>query len=271
MVSLSELLEVLQDTQALHAASIHFPVVLSMIAAFMALLAAWTRGRNSTLSWLSVGSFGALLAAVLVTVQSGEAAFAEIGDASLEVRQIAATHRMMARRIAWLALAGLIAATSAQRLGPGAAHKARWVCVLVGAVTVGWVAMTAHHGGTLVYVHGVGVPEHSKPESETTATGSDSRESHFLESVLPLLESECMGCHGPAEFASSGLSLTSIEGALRGGERGPAVVPGRPESSLLMRAVQGIDMPRMPFGRAALDQGQVEILERWIRDGAVWR
>lgn len=53
-----------------------------------------------------------------------------------------------------------------------------------------------------------------------------------------ILAAECLRCRG--EAAASGLDLRTRDSALRGGPRGPAIVPGRPEESLLHRAPAGI-------------------------------
>ena len=76
-------------------------------------------------------------------------------------------------------------------------------------------------------------------------------------------------CHG--ESAMAGLRVDSREGMLRGGETGPAIVPGDPDKSTLIKAVQHADgFPRMPRGRAKLGAQDVDALAQWIRDGAVW-
>ena len=87
-----------------------------------------------------------------------------------------------------------------------------------------------------------------------------------------ILAAECLRCHG--EAAASGLDLRTRESALRGGSRGPAIVPGRPEESLLYRVLAGIREQgrelRMPMGKAALDEAGMAQIEVWIRNGAAW-
>ncbi|MBI1901737.1 MAG: PSD1 domain-containing protein [Planctomycetia bacterium] len=90
----------------------------------------------------------------------------------------------------------------------------------------------------------------------------------FFESkVRPLLAGRCFKCHGP-EKQKGGLRLDSRERALAGGESGPAVVPGKPDESLLVDAInfRGLEMPK--DGR--LKPGEVEILTEWVRLGAPW-
>ena len=58
----------------------------------------------------------------------------------------------------------------------------------------------------------------------------------FEARVRPILVDQCVKCHGPKK-QSSGLRLDSREAVLKGGDTGPAVVPGKPEESLLIQAV----------------------------------
>ena len=94
--------------------------------------------------------------------------------------------------------------------------------------------------------------------------------STFFETrIRPLLAANCYACHG--ESAMAGLRVDSREGLLRGGETGPAIVPGDPEKSALLKAVQHADgFPRMPRGRAKLAAADIDALAEWIRAGAVW-
>ena len=66
----------------------------------------------------------------------------------------------------------------------------------------------------------------------------------FEQEVRPLLVEKCYACHG-AEKQKGGLRLDSREAILKGGESGPAVVPGKPEESLLVEAMnyEGLEMP----------------------------
>lgn len=90
---------------------------------------------------------------------------------------------------------------------------------------------------------------------------------HFEQRVRPLLISKCIECHGP-DRQESGLRLDSRPGWSKGGERGPAIIPGDPENSLLLRAVKHIDADlKMPEEK--LSNLEISALEKWIRDGAV--
>src|SRR5467141_313176 len=86
------------------------------------------------------------------------------------------------------------------------------------------------------------------------------------DSAVKILKQNCTGCHG-ASLKMSKLDLRSRESILAGGERGPAVEPGKAESSRLYRFVAGIEKPSMPPGKTLAPE-QVEILRHWIDAGA---
>ncbi len=90
----------------------------------------------------------------------------------------------------------------------------------------------------------------------------------FPEKVAGLLESRCVRCHGGTSVKGK-LDLHTREGAAKGGLSGPAVVPGKPEESLLIDFVTG-DEPLMPKGGAPLSADEVTELTRWIAAGAEW-
>ncbi len=105
------------------------------------------------------------------------------------------------------------------------------------------------------------------------AVAADSPRVDFIRDVQPILAGHCTGCHGP-EKAKSGLKLTTRETAVAPAKSGkPAIVPGKPEESEMIRRVASRDpeerMP--PREKAPLTPEQVERLERWIREGAGWQ
>ena len=69
----------------------------------------------------------------------------------------------------------------------------------------------------------------------------------FTHEIRPIMERTCWNCHSD-QIQSSGLNLSTREGALQGGSRGPAIVPGRAEESRLYRQLTGIEGPLMPLG-----------------------
>ena len=102
------------------------------------------------------------------------------------------------------------------------------------------------------------------------ANANDRQGMAFFESkIRPLLVEHCYDCHSQESGeASGGLRLDNADAMLRGGSLGPAIVPGKPESSLLLKAVRYRDSDlQMPPG-GKLDDEAIESLHRWIVGGA---
>ena len=80
----------------------------------------------------------------------------------------------------------------------------------------------------------------------------------------------CSQCHGP-NLQMSKLDLSTREGMLKGGEKGPAIVPGDAEASPLYRRISGLQTPAMPMAPVpALNAQEIELVKNWINQGAKW-
>jgi cytochrome c553 len=99
-----------------------------------------------------------------------------------------------------------------------------------------------------------------------------SEQTEFFESkVRPLLAGSCYRCHSAtAEKLRGEFRLDSREALLVGGPSGPALVPGSPDDSLLVRAVRYTDEDLQMPPKERLEPAQVAILEEWVRQGAPW-
>ncbi len=88
--------------------------------------------------------------------------------------------------------------------------------------------------------------------------------------VGELLRKRCESCHGP-KVRKAGLRLDRKADALRGGDSGPAIVPGKPgESPLLERVTSREESERMPPKGPPLNEDEVKALRDWIAGGASW-
>jgi cytochrome c553 len=103
------------------------------------------------------------------------------------------------------------------------------------------------------------------PPAPAASQSSDLFESR----IRPLLLDSCGDCHTDDE--KGGLRIDSRAALLKGGEHGPAIVPGDADKSLLIRAVrQEPGFVKMPKGGAKLSDADINALAEWIRAGAPW-
>jgi hypothetical protein len=90
----------------------------------------------------------------------------------------------------------------------------------------------------------------------------------FEAKVRPVLVENCFKCHGETKQEDN-LRLDSRAGIIAGGDQGPAIVPGKPEESLLIQAVKHSPDLSMP-PKKQLPSEQIADLSLWIKSGAVW-
>jgi hypothetical protein len=92
----------------------------------------------------------------------------------------------------------------------------------------------------------------------------------FKNDVKPILEARCIKCHARGR-SKGGFHLDNRELLLKGGESGPAVVPGKSQESYLIELVSGVDPDNvMPKKGTKLTKEQVGVLRAWIDQGAPW-
>ena len=106
------------------------------------------------------------------------------------------------------------------------------------------------------------------PPTKTSQPSADAVE-FFEQKIRPILVTHCSECHGSdSKKRQGGLLLDSRDGWMRGGDTGPAIVPGDPEKSLLILAVRQTDKDlRMP-PKQKLTDTQIADLEAWVTNGA---
>ena len=97
--------------------------------------------------------------------------------------------------------------------------------------------------------------------AQTDARFFDSR-------VAPILRKRCLGCHNN-ELKDGGISFQDRGSLLKGGSRGPAIVPGSPGDSVMVRAIRQEGSFSMPPGRK-LSAKEVATITKWVQGGAVW-
>ncbi len=91
----------------------------------------------------------------------------------------------------------------------------------------------------------------------------------YVKEIQPLLAQHCYQCHGATQ-PKHGLRLDTAAFALKGGQGGPAILPGKSSDSLLVQVISGThkDITRMPYKKPPLPDAQIALVRRWIDEGA---
>lgn len=91
----------------------------------------------------------------------------------------------------------------------------------------------------------------------------------FEKNIRPVLVRKCYSCHGTdAKKIESGLSLATRDGLLKGGDRGPAIVPGDVKNSLLLQALRHEDKDLTMPPKEKLSKRVIANFEKWVSMGA---
>jgi uncharacterized protein DUF1553/uncharacterized protein DUF1549/cytochrome c len=100
------------------------------------------------------------------------------------------------------------------------------------------------------------------------ANAAESGVDFFEKRVRPVLVQRCYECHSTGNKVKGGLRLDTRDSLLKGGDSGPVIVPGKPDKSLLIKAVRyASDDLQMP-PKHRLEPNEVEFLEKWVAMGA---
>ncbi len=83
--------------------------------------------------------------------------------------------------------------------------------------------------------------------------------------MKPIFEKSCIRCHGGANGIEGELDQRTYAGLMKGGESGAVVIPGNSAGSLLYEL---IDAGKMPRRSTKLPQEQIDLIARWIDEGA---
>jgi outer membrane lipoprotein-sorting protein len=97
------------------------------------------------------------------------------------------------------------------------------------------------------------------PSSDVNGTG--------FASVRGIFQNNCSGCHNDVN-PRSGFSVGSYQSVMKGGNNGPAIVPGDPDNSSLVKYLTGDMQPRMPQGKGPLSPDDIGKIKAWIKAGA---
>jgi hypothetical protein len=105
------------------------------------------------------------------------------------------------------------------------------------------------------------------PDTEAARPSAEAAE-FFNRKIRPLLTARCLECHGGAK-QKGGLRLDSPAAFAAGGDSGVAVVPGKPDESLLIEAIRYASDLKMP-PKSKLPAEEIALFVRWVEAGAIW-
>jgi hypothetical protein len=105
--------------------------------------------------------------------------------------------------------------------------------------------------------------------SQAFTADRPNRDQRFFDTrVAPILTRRCLGCHNE-QLKNAEISFLDRDSLLRNGGRRPAIVPGKPQESMLVDVLRHDGQIQMPPG-PKLPVKEIAILMEWIKRGAVW-
>jgi len=108
-------------------------------------------------------------------------------------------------------------------------------------------------------------------KAEPPAAAEPGKIEFFERKIRPIFANHCFACHSAETNSKGGLRVDDRNGLLTGGNTGPAIVPGQPDkSNVLKRVADKNEKKRMPIEGKHLTEEQVADLTTWIKDGAAW-
>ncbi len=131
---------------------------------------------------------------------------------------------------------------------------------------------TLRISAALALVAGLATAQQQPPKELPVETVALGRPADFAQDILPILKSKCLACHN-AKDKEAELILESPAQMLKGGESGPALVPGKADDSLLLKTAAYRAKPYMPppknkIGAVPLTSRELGLLKLWINEGA---
>ena len=106
----------------------------------------------------------------------------------------------------------------------------------------------------------------SAPAPAQDKQKADAAAASFAKDVMPILKASCLKCHS-AKSKKGSLDLTSYDTLKKGGKGGAGFTAGDPDKSPIVTAISG-DKPDMPKKADPLKKDQVDLISRWIKEGA---
>ena len=106
------------------------------------------------------------------------------------------------------------------------------------------------------------------PEAEMMAKDTPKEFTNFDEHIKPIFQARCVKCHGD-DSKKSGLSVATFAAIMQGGSGGASIEPGNADNSRLFKLITKAEEPYMPPSGDPLPPEQIELIRKWINDGAL--
>jgi uncharacterized membrane protein len=258
-----------------HPLLVHFPIALLLLAALLHLVVIRARARRPDGGAPTASALGLVLWLGASSAVVSAIAGLLLGSSGGYGGDTYSRHQ-------WLGLG--VAATSLMTalLWTVGDRGRRWPRAQAGLVAIVVVLLTAtgHLGAMLTHGEGY-LAEHApsllrgllggaRQQGPPLAGRSPESIKVFEALVAPVLQKQCVSCHGPAK-AEGGLRLDTPQGIAKGGDDGPVVAPGRAVSSELIRRVwlpASHEDAMPPAGHRPLSPADALVLRWWIDQGA---
>ncbi len=132
-------------------------------------------------------------------------------------------------------------------------------------------AQTAVLTGVMLVNHVRAADPKTLAEKPASPEFTVAEQNFYTDQVKPILVKHCYSCHSHVGGEASGeLVVDSRNSILHGGDRGPAIVPGESDKSLLIRAISYTDKDLQMPEKGKLAQADIDILTAWVKRGAPW-
>ncbi|NVJ86907.1 MAG: hypothetical protein HWE15_11415 [Algoriphagus sp.] len=271
-----------------HSLSVHLPIGFLLLAAILFLLSYSKRFRfllNALPLTLFLGALSAIVSVILGFFLAEEGGYPS---------ENLFWHRVMGIAVAVLSIGAVLlmlgyfrksekglpfnSRLKIDRMERAILNQKSSFGMLIGAIVIS-VSITGHLGGGLT--HGENylytyAPEFVQDlflstnyEQDSLAFPSDSDSTLIFEHIIgPTIRQKCANCHN-ADSPKGGLNVNSLEDLLAGGDSGPAIEKGSPESSELFGRVtlNPTSKKYMPPKGAGLSYGEITLLDFWIKNG----
>lgn len=244
-----------------HPLAVHIPIGLIVLVPLLEIAGAFRpalrEAAGFVLGWALAGCLGALTLGYMLAYGSGTTG-------------VTATRHMWGGIALSIGCLVCVLTRSARIAG----ERPRVYPVLLACVLL-LLAWTAHQGGSLTHGSNYLTEYMPGPLKRVAGDGRSqasipSAGSFYVKHINPILDTNCFACHGEGKV-KGGLRMDSYESLMKGGADGPTIVPGKPETSLLLQRVT-LPVSHKQFmpaeGKPPLKAEDIALIKAWVQQGA---